>query len=108
MFKTASFYYMSGTGNSFKTAVWAGEKLKETGCPAYIIPFEKTSLKNSPPSNENLTGLFFPTHAFTAPWPAIKFALKMPRVKKAPAVVIACRAGACTGRCFREWKAQLA
>ncbi len=97
MFKTASFYYMSGTGNSFKTAVWAGEKLKETGCPAYIIPFEKTSLKNSPPSNENLTGLFFPTHAFTAPWPAIKFALKMPRVKKAPAVVIACRAGAYYG-----------
>lgn len=97
MYNQASFYYMSGTGNSFKAAVWAGEKLKENNCASSVIPFEKASLKNNPPSNDNLTGLFFPTHAFTAPWPVIKFALKMPRVKKAPAVVIACRAGAYYG-----------
>ncbi|PKL92045.1 MAG: (4Fe-4S)-binding protein [Candidatus Goldiibacteriota bacterium HGW-Goldbacteria-1] len=88
---------MSGTGNSFKTAVWAGEKLKEHGCAASVIPMEKASLKNNPPSDNNLTGIFTPTHAFTAAWPAIKFAFMMPRVKKAPAIIIATRAGAYYG-----------
>jgi Pyruvate/2-oxoacid:ferredoxin oxidoreductase delta subunit len=92
-FESAVFYYMSGTGNSFRTAVWAAEELKAKN-KTRIIPFEKAVIKGSAPSKETLTGLFFPTHAFTAPWPAIKFALSMPFSKGTPLFIIATRGGA--------------
>ena len=115
MYNSASFYFMSGTGNSFKTAVWAAETLKAPD-KTKITPIEKASFAapaergsklamypsetsgSWPPLCEtnlkHLTGLFFPTHAFTAPWPVIKFALSMPSSKGSPVIVAATRGGA--------------
>lgn len=40
-------------------------------------------------SEENLVGIFMPTHGFTAPWSVIKFVLKLPGVRKTHAIVVA-------------------
>jgi hypothetical protein len=40
-----------------------------------------------------MVALFCPTHGFTTPWGMIVFALRMPRVKGAHAVISASRAG---------------
>lgn len=97
---------MSGTGNSFRTAVWAAEELKAAD-KTNVTPLEKAFFKkpsergSEPPLYENkkinqntLTGIFYPTHGFTAPWAVFKFALSMPRSNGAPVILVATRAGA--------------
>lgn len=81
---------MSGTGNSYRCAVWAAEAMPK-GITTSVTPFEKADIKQFKPSG--LTGLFFPTHGFTIPWAALKFCLKMPAVKKSPVFITASRAG---------------
>lgn len=92
-YKSAIFYYMSGTGNSFRTAVWAAQELNLKD-KTKVIPFEKAELISRTTSEQPLLGLFFPTHAFTAPWAVFKFALSMPNSKNTPIIIIATRAGA--------------
>ena len=81
---------MSGTGNSYKCAVWAAESMPR-GSVTSLIPFEKADLKKFRPAG--LTALFFPTHGFTLPWAALMFCLKMPRSSKSPVFISASRAG---------------
>ena len=85
-----NFFYMSGTGNSYRLAVWAAEAMPK-GSSTSITPFEKAQPKQFRPSG--LTGIFFPTHGFTLPWAALMFCLKLPAVKKSPVFIIAARAG---------------
>ena len=55
---------------------------------------ERPGAENSfAPGKETLLGLFFPTHGFTAPWPTIKFAFKLPLGKGTKAFISASRAG---------------
>lgn len=86
---TPTFYYMSGTGNSYRLCVEAAV-LASAG----VIPLEKSKPKTDfIKSKETLLGLFYPTHGFTAPWPVIKFALTAPLGRGTRVMLSACRAG---------------
>jgi len=81
---------MSGTGNSYRTACWVKDRLSQRGFAAEIIPLEPCTGKLR---RVGLLVLIFPTHAFTAPWPVLKFIAKLPRQDGTEALIIACRAG---------------
>lgn len=86
-------YYTTGTGNTYKVSRWAEECVK-----AYYIEYQICNIEEATPKkdlskiNKKLLMFFTPTHGFTAPWHAIKFALKMPRAKNADVFVAATRA----------------
>ncbi len=94
MYKKSTIYYFTGTGNSYRVASWMGETATTQGinsCVASISgarPAEE--IENG---SENLLGLVFPTHGFTAPWHVIHFALRLPRRRGTHAFVTPTRAG---------------
>lgn len=94
VYKMLNLFFMSGTGNSYRAAVWMGEVAKEQGIHSRIIPITKDrsnlDLEDEP---GQLFGLVFPTHGFTAPWHMIRFVWGMPRSKRTHAFVIPTRAG---------------
>lgn len=85
-------YYMSGTGNTFRVAIWFQECAHLHGIEYTISPIE-----NAKPDEEieaygkQLVALFMPTHGFTSPWHMIKFAFRMPRKKGVHAFCVATR-----------------
>ena len=90
---------MSGTGNSYRASVWASETSGKKGISAPVVPMERPGAESSfTPGNTTLLGLFFPTHGFTAPWPTIKFAFKLPLGKGTQVFISASRAGWMVGR----------
>ncbi|MBF0293450.1 MAG: (4Fe-4S)-binding protein, partial [Nitrospinae bacterium] len=73
-YKTFTACYMSGTGNSRRAALWAGESAQKAGLQSTVFSFDAPS----PPGDlvsapGNTLGLFFPAHGFTAPWGIIHF-----------------------------------
>ena len=94
MYKKATLYYFTGTGNSYRVASWMGEIAAAQGITSNV-----TSIGNARPAEEiekgpeNLLGLIFPTHGFTAPWHVIYFALMLPRRSRTHAFVTPTRAG---------------
>ncbi|MDP8225869.1 MAG: EFR1 family ferrodoxin [Candidatus Lernaella stagnicola] len=87
-------FFMSGTGNSQRVARWLGEHAAGAGCRVAVAPIEEPVPEEQLGSDsEQLVGLVFPTHAFTAPLHMIRFALRLPR-RRAHAFVCATRAGA--------------
>jgi Pyruvate/2-oxoacid:ferredoxin oxidoreductase delta subunit len=94
-------FYFSGTGNSYRLAVWAAQAASSRGIPGRIVPVrDVTRSGDFIPGPQEFVGLFTPTHGFTAPWPSIRFALQAPRGRGATAVVIASRAALKFGRVF--------
>lgn len=94
MYKKATIYYFTGTGNSYRVASWMEETAATRGIETRIC-----SIGSARPAEEiekgpeNLLGLVFPTHGFTAPWHIIYFALRLPRCPGAHAFVTPTRAG---------------
>ncbi|NLC06695.1 MAG: 4Fe-4S binding protein [Syntrophomonadaceae bacterium] len=94
MYKKVTIYYFTGTGNSYRVASWMREI-----AVAQEIDTHVTSINSARPTEEiekgpeNLLGLIFPTHGFTAPWYVIYFALRLPRRSKTHAFVTPTRAG---------------
>ncbi|HDP68072.1 MAG TPA: (4Fe-4S)-binding protein [Candidatus Marinimicrobia bacterium] len=89
-YNTASFYLSSGTGNSLKVASWMQQITENRGIKTkhqFIDKYFSGQLVAD--SEENLVGIFMPTHGFTAPWSVIKFVLKLPGVRKTHAIVVA-------------------
>jgi ferredoxin len=92
--KQTLFYFMSGTGNSYRMCKEAAAVVTAAAIPNKIIPLEKAKFKTDfNPGRETLFGLFYPTHGFTAPWPVIKAALLLPFGKGTQVMLSACRAG---------------
>jgi len=85
-------YLTSGTGNTLRAARWIAERAAAAGVEAVVFHME-----GSEPADEirggagELVGLATPAHGFTAPWHAIKFALRFPRRPGTPAFVFATR-----------------
>jgi Pyruvate/2-oxoacid:ferredoxin oxidoreductase delta subunit len=75
---------MSGTGNSYRVAVWLQEACTAKDIDSEIIPIDianpKEEIEASP---ENLIVLTYPTHGLLPPWSAVKFIFKMPFKRKA-------------------------
>lgn len=94
MYKKATIYYFTGTGNSYRVASWMGETAVARGIETRI-----GSIGSAQPAKEieqgakNLLGMVFPTHGFTAPWHVIYFALRLPRRSQTHAFVTPTRAG---------------
>lgn len=86
--------FFSGTGNSFRVAVWLKELAIEDGMKAHIAPVEEIKkLQNIGKDLNLLIGIVFPTHAFTAPWHLLRALFQLPHGNQVPCFVIATRAG---------------
>lgn len=94
MYKKATIYYFTGTGNSYRAASWMKEITDTRGLHSHIAPIGSArpaeEIEEGP---EALLGLVYPTHGFTAPWPIIYFALKLPRRRGTHAFLNPTRAG---------------
>lgn len=107
-YREAIFYFYTGTGNSYRVAVWMADAASLTDDAASLTndavrdagtAVTVSSIKSAHPSEEIgqgetvLLGLVMPTHGFTAPWTMLSFALRLPRRRHTHAVVVATRAG---------------
>jgi ferredoxin len=98
-YENATIYYLSGTGNTYRVARWAGEAFEQQKIKTQIAPFEKADPKTEiMHGDKTLLGLFLPTHGFTAPWMMIRFALKLPKGRGTHAFVSATRGGTKFGK----------
>jgi ferredoxin len=83
-YNKAKIYFLSGTGNSYRVAVWLYEACIKRGIDAEIIPIDIAKPKEEiDAAPENLIVLTYPTHGLLPPWSAIKFIFKMPLKRKA-------------------------
>ena len=93
-YREATFYFYTGTGNSYRVAAWMADAARDTGASATLRPVESACPAEEIGEGETaLLGLVMPTHGFTAPWAMLRFALRLPRRPKTHAVVVATRAG---------------
>jgi ferredoxin len=78
-YKRVKIYFLSGTGNSFRVALWLHEVCTTHGIDSEIIPIDQAKPKEEiEASPKNLIVLSYPTHGFLPPWSAVKFIFKMP------------------------------
>ena len=83
-YKGAKIYFLSGTGNSYRTALWLHEACAANGIDSEIIPIDQAKPKEEiEASPEYLIVLSYPTHGFLPPWSAVKFIFKMPFKRRA-------------------------
>jgi len=87
-------YYLSGTGNTYRTAVWIKETAVKAGIDSAVIPLEKADPHREISGDDTVAGFGMPTHGFTLPWMMLKFLLCLPRGKGKNVFVWATRAGA--------------
>jgi ferredoxin len=95
---TLTLHFYTGTGNSFRTAKWCEEFAQRLGLATTIGQVAKglqTSVSLVGP--QNLLGLCYPTHAFTAPWSMIRHCLRLPKGQGTQVFFIQCRAGTYLG-----------
>ena len=97
---------MSGTGNSLRVAYWLKERAGEINWdvrmgslsswhPGSIAPYSHFDV-----GGVSRIALVFPTHGFTAPWPVIRAAMRMPWGRRRPVILMATRAGTKFGSWF--------
>ena len=100
--KTFTGCYLSGTGNSRRAALWAGETAGKKGLKSSVFSFDSPSLPDDLVSSPgNMLGLFFPAHGFTAPWGIIHFVqTRLPKSRGAEAFVVVTRGGTKFGPLF--------
>ena len=85
-------YHYSGTGNSFRVAKWIEEAADESGT-ACALQSINNPYPEVPAGSQTLAAVIFPTHGLTAPWPVIRFAMRLPRQQGTHTLVVATRGG---------------
>ncbi len=101
MYQKATFYFYSGTGNSYRVTSWIASAARDAGAAVTVRPIGAAHPAEEVGRGEMaLLGLVMPTHGFTAPWPMLRFALRLPRRPRTHAVVVATRAGLKVGPIF--------
>lgn len=90
-YRAMTLFVMSGTGNTLRAAKWAEHRAVQSGIPTSLRLMDDASA-SLPDGRGQLVGLWMPTHGFTAPWLALKFAFRLPRCPGAHAYVVATRA----------------
>jgi hypothetical protein len=74
-YKNAVIYFCSGTGNSYRVAIWLGKIAAENVLNSGVYSIDRSQpVQEIKGGSDSLLGLVFPTHGFTAPWQIIKFA----------------------------------
>lgn len=100
MFDKIAIFYMTGTGNSFKVALWFAEIAKSLGLLVNLMQVKMTRLEVKT-DIRTLCVFVFPTHGFTAPTLIVKQIFFLPRANGASAVILPSRAGTrVKGLCF--------
>jgi Pyruvate/2-oxoacid:ferredoxin oxidoreductase delta subunit len=100
-YKKTTFYFLTGTGNSYRVAAWMAGTAGKEGAAVTLRPIESARpTEEIDPGEEVLLGLVMPTHGFTAPWAMLRFTLRLPRGAGTHAVVVATRAGLKIGPVF--------
>jgi Pyruvate/2-oxoacid:ferredoxin oxidoreductase delta subunit len=88
------FYFLSGTGNTYRVATWAGEVAGSQDAEVKVVPIDRADPETDiRPGPETLLGLFTSTHGFTAPWAMIRFVLGLPPGRGVHAFVSPSRGG---------------
>jgi ferredoxin len=72
----------------------------EPGFVAPRLPRRSVVGKAGLPTPRSFLGFFFPTHGFTAPWPVLRNACRMPAGRGTHAIVMPTRAGSKVGSTF--------
>ena len=100
-YEEGTLYFYTGTGNSYRVAVWMASAIRDAGGPVMVRPIESARLSEEIGRGSSaLLALVMPTHGFTTPWAMLKFALRLPRRSGTHAVVVATRAGSRIGSTF--------
>jgi Pyruvate/2-oxoacid:ferredoxin oxidoreductase delta subunit len=83
-YERAAVYFATGTGNSYRVAVWFRAACRTRNIPSSLIPVNLADPNAEIiPSSEQLVALSFPTHGGLPPWSVIKFLFRMPRRRAA-------------------------
>jgi Pyruvate/2-oxoacid:ferredoxin oxidoreductase delta subunit len=91
-YEDVTLYFYSGSGNSYRAATWMAAA-GDGGAAVRVRPIGSAQPAQEIGGGETaLLGLVMSTHGFTAPWPMLRFALRLPRRRKTHAVVVATRA----------------
>jgi hypothetical protein len=98
-YQTATIHYLSGTGNSRRAATWVRDEAAEAGAEADLVSIREPNAQSGQ-GEGHLAGIVYPTHGFCAPWPVIRWALRMPRGNGAHALVLPTRGGTKFGGLF--------
>lgn len=98
--RDATFFFFSGTGNSYRVARWMAEQVRATGAQVRVEPIATAETETAAGGEGSLLGLVSPTHGFTAVWPMLRFAAGLPRGRGTQAMVVATRAGLKVGRTY--------
>ncbi|MBN1614674.1 MAG: EFR1 family ferrodoxin [Deltaproteobacteria bacterium] len=99
-YRKLELFFMSGTGNSYRNAKWIEAEAKELHLKTNINLVPATHPTSVSMERQTLYGFVMPTHAFTAPWPMIKFVLRLPRARGAHAFSIVGRGGSKAGNTY--------
>lgn len=100
-YKNAVIHFWSGTGNSYRVATWMVKIIEEKGFNIRILSIDKEkSIEENKSEYEDLTGIVFPTHGFTAPWHILKFVWSLPPGTSTHAFCVATRGGLKFGPVF--------
>jgi len=92
-YKDITLYFYSGSGNSYRVATWMADAAAGGGAAVTVRPIESARPAQEIGRGETaLMGLVMSTHGFTAPWPMLRFALRLPRRSRTHAAVVATRA----------------
>jgi ferredoxin len=95
-----SIYFMTGTGNSYWSAIRFSEIAAESCSSVNIYPTGPVKHKVSAHNNDNdIIGFSYPTHGFSLPWHMLKFIFRFPR-GKGRVVLMNNRAGMKMGKLF--------
>ncbi len=91
-------YYWSGTGNTLRIAQWLSELAHKKGITTSLKSITKAIPDEEMLKRDNaMVGILAPVHGFTAPWPMIKFCIKLPRGRGTRAISVSNRGGAYPG-----------
>lgn len=92
--ETLNLYFMSGTGNTYRVALWMQRLAHDRGMATHLLQIGSgvNPLPNTA-GQGNLLAMLMPTHGFTAPWPALSLAFRLPWGRGTPAFVVATRGG---------------
>ena len=100
-YKNAVIYYWSGTGNSYRVSTWMAKIIEEKGFNIRILSIDKEkSIEENKSEYEDLIGIVFPTHGFTAPWHILKFVWSLPQNNSKHVFCVATRGGLKFGPVF--------
>ncbi len=99
--KRLVIFATSGTGNTLRATRWFEQRAADAGVETVVQHMEGTDPADDLRGGEDeLVGLAAPAHGFTAPWHAMKFALRLPRGRGARGFTMATRASIKLGPVF--------